>query len=94
MPVPFTMSSRSTLGTGFPTYRYASAFLNWRLAASGTGSVRAAATSSPYPSERPLLSCTTAWLRAATSATGTFQVLAAACSSIVRAVAPATRIGS
>ena len=63
-------------------------------AGAGTGKAAAGAASAPYVRRRPLGRCTTSPLRAWHSDGLTFHWLAAACTSITRAVAPAWRIGS
>ena len=61
------------------------------LSALGTGIVAASSASSPYDALRLLAACRTALFSVVSSAAGTFQVLAAAATSIARAVAPARR---
>ena len=62
-----------------------------RSAGLGTGSFAAAAARAPYPIVRPLPEWTTSWFFAVHSPAGTFHCAAAALTSMVRAVAPATR---
>jgi len=86
--------SLSTPVTRLPSKRNALFGLSATLAAAGTGSVAATAASSPYVALRPLLTWRTTLFSVVSSAAGTFQVSAAAATSIARAVAPARRNAS
>ena len=91
---PRTSFALSTPVTRVPSKRKLCFAFSVRLAAAGTGSVAATSASSPYVALRLLLAWRTVLACVVSSAAGTFQVLAAAATSIARAVAPARRSDS
>ena len=91
MAVPLTLAGVSRRFCGVPTSVNAAASLS--LMSVGTGRRAASSASSPYDRLRPPAACvTTAWA-AVQVAGSTFQRRAAACTSMVRAAAPASRNG-
>src|SRR5882757_599160 len=91
MAVPLTLAGVSNRLAGVPISLKSAGRLSATL--SGTEILDASATSSPYLRHLVVATCSTSPLCARQDAGSTFQRFAAAAMSIVRAVAPAWRIG-
>jgi len=90
--VPFTFAGVSSRLAGVPISVKSLGSLS--VTCVGTGSVAARSASAPYPSLRPVGVWVTTPRCARHDAASTFQVCAAAATSMLRAAAPARRIGS
>jgi hypothetical protein len=86
---PVTTCRLSTPVYDLPSRRYSERSLSFTVSAFGTGSAAALRTKVPYPSD--LLPLQTALSRVVSVSAGTFQLAAAAETSMLRATAPARR---